>query len=147
MTVKFSSIRAMYLQCNEHLSDQKKADMFMRICYSPQEETEDGNGKNDIIAFYNECYIFEMNQFVKNKCMGNPINPNGTVSSRPPTYAFYYCSQRALQPKDVNALLQSPISGILPKDISYGIKKLPAQNNGKMMPQMKNVTPRLHAYT
>jgi hypothetical protein len=48
----------------------------------------------------------------------------------------------------VNALLQSPISGILPKDVNYGVKKLPVQsNNGRIIPQMKNITPRLHAYT
>lgn len=55
--------------------------------------------------------------------------------------------QRALQPKDVNALLQSPISGIIPKDVSYGLKKIGGNNNGKIMAQMKNGTPRLHAYT
>jgi hypothetical protein len=62
---------------------------------------------------------------------------------------IYIIRQRALQPKDVNALLQSPISGILPKDVNYGVKKLTNQNinNGKMMPQMKSITPRLHAYT
>lgn len=60
---------------------------------------------------------------------------------------FFIHRQRALQQKDVNSLLQSPISGILPRDVNYGIKKLSTTNNGKMMPQMKNVTPRLHAYT
>jgi len=46
-------------------------------------------------------------------------------------------------------LLQSPISGIIPKDVNYGIKKINSinGNNGKMMPQIKNTTPRLHAYT
>ena len=62
---------------------------------------------------------------------------------------IYSFRQRVLQPTDVNAMLQSPISGILPKDVNYGVKKLPNQtnNNGKLMPQMKNITPRLHAYT
>lgn len=54
-----------------------------------------------------------------------------------------------MQHKDVNALLQSPISGIIPKDVNYGLKKMgPGNiNNGKMGTHMKNVTPRLHAYT
>ncbi len=62
---------------------------------------------------------------------------------------YHYRRQRALQQKDVNVLLQSPISGIIPKDVNYGIKKISSMtnNNGKMMPQNKNATPRLHAYT
>jgi len=47
----------------------------------------------------------------------------------------------------MNVLLQSPINGIIPKDINYGGKKI--INNGKIMPQMqlKSTNPRLHAYT
>lgn len=58
-------------------------------------------------------------------------------------------SQRALQQKDVNILLQSPISGIITKDVNYGIKKISSTNanNGKIMNQIKNTTPRLFAYT
>lgn len=46
-------------------------------------------------------------------------------------------------------MLQSPISGIIPKDVSYGIKKIgTGGNNGKILPQSKTTnTPRLHAYT
>ena len=58
-------------------------------------------------------------------------------------------SQRALQQKDVNILLQSPISGIITKDVNYGIKKISSTNanNGKIMNQIKNTTTRLFAYT
>lgn len=48
----------------------------------------------------------------------------------------------------MNVLLQSPISGIITKDVNYGIKKITTTtNNGKMMGQIKNTTPRLFAYT
>lgn len=57
---------------------------------------------------------------------------------------IYIFRQRSIQQKDINALLQSPISGIIPKQINYGIKKVGANN--KMM-SLKTNTPRLHAYT
>ena len=62
-------------------------------------------------------------------------------------FSYNNFRQRVLQQKDINVLLQSPISGILPKDVNYNVKKMSGANNGKMVPQMKNVTPRLHAYS
>ena len=60
--------------------------MFTRINYEEQEIEH--NGKADIIAFYNDCYIVEMNLYVKNKCLSNPINGSGNL--RPPTYKFLF---------------------------------------------------------
>jgi hypothetical protein len=79
ITVKFQNIKDVYLLCNGHLNDHKKVDMFTKLSY--QDENED-QSNGDIIAFYNSCYLLVMNQFVKNKCLNNPINGNGT---RPPT--------------------------------------------------------------
>ena len=64
-------------------------------------------------------------------------------------FFILFHSQRPLQQKDVNILLQSPISGIITKDVNYGIKKITSTNgnNSKMMAQIKNTTPRLYAYT
>lgn len=81
-----------------------------------------------------------MNQFVKNKCQQYE-NHGSALTSRQP-------SQRTLQQKDMNTLLQSPLNGIIPKEVGYGIKKInPSQN--KIPPQMqtKSNTPRLQVYT
>lgn len=72
-----------------------------------------------------------------------------TLHAKQRNLFILFYSQRPLQQKDVNILLQSPISGIITKDVNYGIKKITSTNgnNGKMMAQIKNTTPRLYAYT
>lgn len=79
LTVKFQNIRDAYLNCNSHLTDQKKLDMFTNIEYQAENNEAEGASKG-IIGFYNSCFLVVMNQSVKHKCLNYGVSNTGRVS-------------------------------------------------------------------